>query len=871
MDSERWERIQAVFHEAVALPPAERHRYVAAAAGADAALADEVLAALEEDARGLTLLDGGIGRVAGPILDGARAAVEQIGPYRLVRVVGEGGMGTVFKAERVDLGTSAAIKILRDAWLSPSRRRRFAAEQRTLAALNHPGIARLFDAGVLGDGTPWIVMEFVDGVPITDYCQTHQLPLADRLRLFRAVCEAVNYAHRHLIIHRDLKPSNILVAADGSVKLLDFGIAKQLAESDSDTDVTRTGMRAMTPAYAAPEQLRGEPVGVYSDVFSLGVILYELVTGKRPFDVPANAPAGVRVQGTALSRSGRTAAFDRDPPRPSGARKSTDLDVLVLTAVRPDPARRYGSVEALIRDLEHYRNGEALDARADAVGYRLAKFSRRHWRPMTAAAAMLTVIIGLVAFYTVRLATARDSAVVQAARAERTQGLLLGLFTGGDTSAAPAEDLRVLTLLNRGVQEADAIRGEPAVQADMHATLGTIYGRLGDFARADGLLRKALDERVRLSGAASPEAADVELRLALLRSDQAQFDEAERFARQGLESLQKLGPRAAAQIAKAYTTLGEVLTERGRYPDAIRTLEEASRLQSGAADDSADYARTLRQLFNANFYAGNYDVADEVGRRVLAMTRRISGDRHALVADDLINLGAIQSERGKYQEAESFYRDALAITEAWHGKDSPQTGSGLTMLGRSLVYQKRFDEARPLLQRALSIQERVFGPDHPRVASAVNDLGNIAVQSGRLDEAEAAFVRMGDIYRKAHGGKHFLVATANSNLGGVFLAKKDYNRAESLYRGAVAMYSDTQGPDHLNTGIARIKLGRALLRQQRSADAEREILAGYAIVSRQSSPSVSWLRAAREDLVTLYTATGRPEQAAKYRAENPPK
>lgn len=859
MDSERWERIQAIFHEAVALPPAERHRYVAAAAGADTGLADEVLAALDEDARGLTLLDGGIGRVAGPILDGARAAVEQIGPYRLVRVVGEGGMGTVFKAERVDLGTSAAIKVLRDAWLSPSRRRRFSAEQRTLAALNHPGIARLFDAGVLGDGTPWIVMEYVDGVPITDYCQTHQLPLAERLRLFRAVCDAVNYAHRHLIIHRDLKPSNILVAAGGSVKLLDFGIAKQLAETDSDTDVTRTGMRALTPAYAAPEQIRGEPVGVYSDVFSLGILLYELVTGKRPFDVPAAASAGIRA-----------AAFDRDPPRPSGARKNTDLDVLVLTALRADPARRYASVEALIRDLDHYRNGEALDARADAVGYRLAKFSRRHWRPLAAAAAMITVIIGLVGFYTVRLATARDSAVVQATRAERTRELLLGLFTGGDTSAAPAEDLRVLTLLNRGVQEADALRGEPAVQADMHATLGTIYGRLGDFARADGLLRKALDERVRLSGAGSPEAADVELRLALLRSDQARFDEAERLARQGLESLQKLGPPAAAQVAKAYTTLGEVLTERGRYPDAIRMLEHASRLQSGAGDDNADYARTLRQLFNANFYAGNYDVADEVGRRVLSMTRRISGDRHALVADDLINLGAIQSERGKYPEAEAFYRDALAITEAWHGKDSPQTGSALTMLGRSLVYQKRFDEARVLLQRALGIQERVFGPDHPRVASAINDLGNIAVQSGRLDDAETAFTRMGDIYRKAHGGKHFLVATANSNLGGVFLAKKDYHRAESLYRGAVAMYSDTQGPEHLNTGIARIKLGRALLRQQRSADAEREILEGYAIVSRQSSPSVSWLRAAREDLVTLYTATGRPEQAAKYRAGNQP-
>src|SRR5688572_14140386 len=342
MDSERWERIQAVFHEAVALPPAERHGYVAAAAGADTTLAEEVLAALKEDARGLTLLDGGIGRVAGPILDGARAAVEQIGPYRLVRVIGEGGMGTVFKAERVDLGTSAAIKILRDAWLSPARRRRFAAEQRTLAALNHPGIARLFDAGVLNDGTPWIVMEYVDGTPITDYCQTHNASLQERLRLFRAVCDAVQFAHRHLVIHRDLKPSNILVTADGAAKLLDFGIAKQLAETDSDVDVTRTGMRPMTPAYAAPEQLRGEPIGVHTDVYSLGALIYELLTGRRPFDVSAQ-----------MSPDAVAAVLDQEPARPSGARKATDLDVLVLTALRADPARRYVSVEALIRDLEH--------------------------------------------------------------------------------------------------------------------------------------------------------------------------------------------------------------------------------------------------------------------------------------------------------------------------------------------------------------------------------------------------------------------------------------------------------------------------------------------------------------------------------------
>jgi len=232
VDSARWERIQAVFHEAVALPPGERRGYVESTAGNDRELIAEVLEALEEDDRGSSLLDAGVGRLAAPLLDGAQSALEQIGPYRFIRLLGEGGMGTVFLAERLDLGTQAAIKILRDAWLSPSRRRRFAAEQRTLAALNHPGIARLFDAGVLNDGTPWIVMEYVDGTPITDYCQTHNAPLQERLRLFRAVCDAVQFAHRHLVIHRDLKPSNILVGAFGETVVVDWGLAKDLRASD---------------------------------------------------------------------------------------------------------------------------------------------------------------------------------------------------------------------------------------------------------------------------------------------------------------------------------------------------------------------------------------------------------------------------------------------------------------------------------------------------------------------------------------------------------------------------------------------------------------------------------------------------------------
>jgi serine/threonine protein kinase len=287
MDAERFERLRSLFHEAAALPVDKRGAYLADACGGDAALLSEVLGMLDADAGGDSLLDAGVSGVARGLLEGHGAAFENLrfGPYRLVRLLGEGGMGVVYLAEREDLGSRVAIKFLRDAWLSPARRERFAAEQRTLAQLVHPSIARLYDADTLSDGTPWFAMEYVEGVEITEYMATHHSSIEERLRLYRAVCEAVQYAHERAVIHRDLKPSNILVKADGSVRLLDFGIAKHLDGAARPTDQTRTALRLMTPAYASPEQLRSEPVGIFTDVYALGVTLYEIVSGKLPLDI----------------------------------------------------------------------------------------------------------------------------------------------------------------------------------------------------------------------------------------------------------------------------------------------------------------------------------------------------------------------------------------------------------------------------------------------------------------------------------------------------------------------------------------------------------------------------------------------------------
>jgi serine/threonine-protein kinase len=865
MDSERWQRIQALFHDAVDLPPAEREAFLHARCGGDAALLADVRAAIEEDQRGASLLDRGLDYTANRVLLNEAATLQEIGPYRILRTIGEGGMGVVFLAERIDLGSHAAIKILRDAWLSPLRRQRFASEQRTLASLNHPGIARLYDAGTLSDGTPWIVMEYVPGTPLTEFIRAHAMPLKERLRVFRSVCEAVLYAHRHLVIHRDLKPSNVLVTPAGHVKLVDFGIAKQLGTTA--VDMTRTGARLMTPAYAAPEQIRGEPAGLHTDVYGLGVLLYELVTGRLPFEVSAKTP-----------REAEQLILDHDPPRPSavadaealsslGRTARADIDVLCLTAMHKDPARRYQTVEALIRDLDHYDNGEPLEARPDALSYRADKFVRRNWRQLAAAAAVLVVILGLVAFYTIRVATARNAAVVEASRAQRIQELMLNLFTGGEEAAGPAGDLRVVSLLDRGVLEAESLAAEPSVQVAMYRTLGGIYQQLGDLAKAESLLQTALDRRRALYGTDHPEVADSLVAMGLLRVGQAKFDDADRLVREGLEMSRRVQPADQAAIARATAALGVVLEERGSYQEAIATLEEAARLHSSLRPASADLAATLRHLFNSQFYAGDFTTAEAIGYRVLEMTRQVHGPGHALVAEDLINLGAVRHERGEYGEAERYYREALAISESWYGEAHFKTASNLTMLGRSLQMQQRLDEAAAVLQRAVSIQERVFGPAHPRVASAVNDLGAVALRRGHHDEAEAAFRRMNDIYRSVYGTKHYLIGIATSNIGSVYSARGDHARAEPFYRDAIAMYESTQGPRHLNTGIGRIKLGVSLVGQQRYGEAERELLSGYEILITQTSPSVSWLKNARENLVKLYTASNQLDKAKQYQAD----
>src|ERR1700723_1171171 len=703
MDSNRWDPIQSIFHGAADLPKSQQRAFLESACAGDVSLMADVQALLDEDAKDSSLLNRNMADIASEVLDepaSSRFAFKEFGPYRIVRVLGEGGMGVVYLAEREDLGNEVAIKILRDAWVSPARRERFNAEQRTLAQLNHPSIARLYDADTSPDGTPFFVMEYVQGVPLTNFCKAQKCSIPARLRLFRAVCEAVLYAHQHAVIHRDLKPSNILVKADGSIRLLDFGIAKHLENLGELVDQTITGLRMMTPAYAAPEQIRGEQVGIQSDVYSLGVVLYELLAGRLPFDLTKCSPSQAEKVLTEQEAekpsdvSGKAAASAETNGRGVTASRTAwaDLDVLCLTAMHKDPQRRYQSVEALIRDVNHYLDGEPLEARADTWRYRLGKFVRRHWRLVSAAAVVFALVVGLVIFYTVRLTRARNAALMQAARTQRIQRFMLNLFQGGDPAAGPADDLRVVTLLDRGVQEARSLDSEPAVQAELYETLGGIYQKLGKLEQADSLMESALAKREALYGPDSTETAKGLLALGSLRDAEARYGGAERLIRQALDRDRRQLPANDPAVAKAMLALGGVLEDRGAYDQSIAILEQTVQLYSAPGAEPVELADSLYELANAHFYAGHYEKSEEINQRALAMYKRIYGERHPRVAEILINLGAIQLDTGHYAAAEQFDRQALDIVQAWYGKDNPETATDLTILARSLVYQKSFDD-----------------------------------------------------------------------------------------------------------------------------------------------------------------------------------
>lgn len=862
MDEARWKIVEDVFARAMDLPAERQSAAVKEMCGDDESLVAEVLELLEEDRRS-SLLDSNLGQAAQGLFEQGQIperVMQKIGPYRLLKLLGEGGMGVVYLAERTDIGGQVAIKFLRDAWLSPMRRERFRVEQLALAQLNHPSIARIYDSGTLDDGTPWFVMEYADGQPLTEHWKQHGGNIRDGLQLFRRVCEAVRYAHDHAIIHRDLKPSNILVTREGAVKLLDFGIAKRLDSEEAEASRTVTGLRMMTPAYAAPEQISNQPLGVYTDVYALGVLLYELLTGSLPAR-PASA------DGHGIEKPSSLVGRQHPEVRKQLSRAEwSDIDALTLKALEFDIERRYRSVGALVRDLDALEAGRPLEAQPVRFGYVVARFLRRHRRPIAAASAMILLLAITAIYYTVRLARARDAALREAARTQRIQQFTENLFFGGDKNAGPGMDLRAVDLLDRGRQEAAGLNADPEMKADMEETLGSIYEKLGKLDLAEPLLLSALTARRTISGGVSPKVAEGLVELSILRKDQGKLDDAETQARQGLEMDQRTLPANDPRIARAMLALGTVLEVRGKYDQAAHMLDSANDPRFQNAEAPTEKSEILVELANVEFYEGHYDRSAALNNEALVIDRKMLGEQNPAIAQIYNNLGAIEMNRGNYPSSEADYRRALAITEAWYGTKHPETAANLTALAQPLVWEKRNSEAQDLLERALAIQKVVNGPVNSTVATTINQLGLLAYSQNQYSSANKYFTEAMDIWEKVYGDQHQFIAIGYSNLGSVCMAENNYSCAEKNYREAVRRL-DAASPDGLNDAVAHLKLGRALLKEGHFSDAAPNSLFAYQYLVKHVNPTNSYLANARKDLVAIYEAQHQPDSAARFRAE----
>jgi serine/threonine-protein kinase len=823
--------IERLFHLALELPPADRPAFVAEHA-TDPALRAQLLELLAADADPLPIFQASPEELAGAIgltvpetgdlpgeatLDSSAADVatavdsacltgRTIGPYRILDIIGRGGMGIVYRAFREDLGNHIALKVVRGALGDPGRLARFRQEQRVLARLDHERIARLLDAGLAADETPYLVMEYVEGQTITEWCASRGLGIEDRLGLVLEVCDAIAFAHRNLVVHRDLKPSNVLITPDGHVKLLDFGVAKLLEDSDDDPALTATGARVLSPDYAAPEQVIGEPVTTATDIYGIGTLLYELLTGERPRTARNTNPTTmataaleptVRAPSSAIRRTDRADRADSTErigagthshvppvtPHALARRLAGDLDAICLRALERDPARRYASVELLRDDIVRHLAGLPVSARLPTPAYRLGKFVRRHSFGVTMAAALTLLLatgIGAVIWQARAALRAR-------AEAEALSGFLVEVFDASDPMEALGQTITARDLLERGRVRADRLEDRPEVQARLLDAMAHAYLALGDYALADSLAERSLARERELHG------------------------------------------QRHADFAASLATLGRIRRGQGRETEAATLFREALALRRDLLGERHDLTTgTMLELASTIQQSGSYDEAESLALEARAARVARHGAEHETVAEADEALALVLWNAGRdLPRAEHLFRNALALRERLWGEDDPRLEVTHTPLSAFLPFVQKAPEAESLARRALEIRRRVFGDDHPMVAHQLHNVARALEAQGRPGEARALYREMLRRYRSAITGDHHLASVALNNVSATYYAEAALDSAEHYLRQSLQMTIRLYGTPDANVALRYHNLGSLLRAQGRLAEAEPAFAEAY--------------------------------------------
>jgi serine/threonine protein kinase len=877
MNPERWQRVEALFRTAIDRPADERDAYLTRVCDGDEDLRREVLSLLERDTAEDFISD--------PIVNAALAFTakddltgERIGPYRVKRLIGRGGMGDVYEAERDDehFRRQVAIKIIKRGMDTDFVRDRFLRERQILATLDHPYIARLFDGGATPYGSPYFVMEFVDGEPITAYCHRHQLSVNEKLKLFRKVCSAVRHAHQRLVVHCDLKPSNILIApsADGKYgqpKLLDFGIAKLLSPDAGQARTrTETALRMMTPEYASPEQARGQAVATTTDVYSLGVVLYELLTDRRPHEFRTFAPAEIErtICETAIEEPSKVVGRMTGAPTRLARQLAGDLDNITMMAMRKEPERRYQSVEQFSEDIRRHLEGMPVAARKDTFSYSAGKFVRRH-KTGVAILSLLAILAVAMAVQSVRIARERDRANHEAAKAQAVTQSLAAVFEFADPGWARSNTITAKELLDQGAENVVCdLKDQPVVRAKLMDTIGGLYLSIGVYDRARTLLEDSLKLRRQTFGAESMDVAESLHNLGALTYEKGDYARSETLYREALQLRRRLLGTESLNTADSMAGLGRVLIARGKFAEAEPLVRDALALRRRQLppmhkDIASSLLHGLGRLMSEQ---GKFAEAAENYREALAIHRKLYGAEHPSTAASMNNLAVMLHELGDYQGAEALSREALQLRRKLLGAEHPDVSGNMVNLASLLQDRGKYAEAEQLYREALQLRRKLFGENSVRLAATMSNLATLLDTKGDYEAGEAMQRQALAIQREQLGEDHRQVGASLNNLATMLYRKGWYSEAEKLQRQAIAIYQKSLKPEHWMIHRSRSHLGDCLIKLKRYREAEEQLLAAYAGLKIARGERHCVTRKAISRLIELYEAKGKSDQAASYRA-----
>lgn len=810
---------------------------------------------------------------------------DRIGPYRILEPLGEGGMAVVYLAEQHEpVQRRVALKMIKLGMDTREVVRRFESERQTLAVLNHPNIAQVYDGGATVEGRPYFVMEYVDGEPIGRYCAAQRLTVRERLKLLVDVCAAVQHAHLKGLIHRDLKPSNLLVVSQESAplpKVIDFGIAKAVsAEDDPATMLTRLGQAVGTPHYMSPEQFAGRDVDSRTDIYSLGVLLYELLAGVRPFEldgVPEHA-LGYRVSRQAVATPSARLGQLEDTREDVAAERRTDfhglrrtlrgdLDLIVMKAMARDRDERYPTANALATDLQRYLDDEPILARRPSTGYQLRRFARRNRVAVAAAGVAALALLSGTVLATVGMLRARDAgetARQEAEKAREVSSFLVELFEVSNPSESLGNTITAREVLDTAASRiGEELDERPAVKAAMMATMSEVYKNLGLYAEALPLAESALAMRRALS-ADPEEIADSLDQLGDLRRKTGQFETAGELHLEAL-AVRRRHPQSVPRFVRTLEHLAETHFVLGEYDKSAALFEEALSLVADREDEHALLIAEISSNLGAvKHSAGDFERSEPYHRRAIALYRRELDGAHPDMATAANNLAAMLKAQGRLEEAEPLYREALAGYETVFPDAHPLTANATNNLAMLLYRKGEHEEAIELLGEALAMYRDLVGNEHPQIATVTNNLGSVLASAGRYDDALRVQREALALRERILPQGHRSFASSHESIAITLTGMRRYREAEDAARSAIGMHGAALGEDHWRVARARGTLGAALAGLERYAEAEPLLLESYESMAKKFELDSETMILARGRLRELYEAWDKPELARRF-------